>query len=200
MADIAFAAGFQSVRQFNHALRETFQETPTEPAAAASDARYRRHRLAAALPPAVRLGCTHILSRPRATTGVEVVESNAYRRTVEIDGRAAIITVTPVPGERYLSLHIESESHHGLIGVVERVRRLFDLGADPLEVSDKLRRSVCSRHSSRRGRACACRAPDPFELATRAVLGQQVTVQGATTLASRLVRQCGRRSRPVCPG
>src|SRR3972149_2919598 len=139
--------------------------------------------------------------RPRATPGVEVVEPNAYRRTVEIDGRAAIIEVTPVRGERYLSLHIESESHHGLIGVVERVRRLFDLGADPLEVSDKLRRSrlLAPLVASRPGLRVAG-AWGPFELATRAVLGQQVTVQGATTLAGRLVSRFGTPVETGVPG
>ena len=203
MAEIAFAAGFQSVRQFNHAMRETFQETPTELR------RRRRRRLRDADGIVLRLpfrppydwdGLIAFLG-PRATPGVEMVEPNAYRRTVEIDGGAAIVEVTPVPGERYLSLHIESESHHGLIGVVERVRRLFDLGADPLEVSDKLRRSrlLAPLVASRPGLRVAG-AWDPFELATRAVLGQQVTVQGATTLAGRLVSRFGTPVETGVPG
>jgi AraC family transcriptional regulator of adaptative response / DNA-3-methyladenine glycosylase II len=194
MADIAFAAGFQSVRAFNHALRETFRETPTELR------RRRRRRLPDADGIVLRLpfrppydwDSLIAFLRPRATPGVEVVEIDAYRRTAMIDGKPAVIEVSPVAGERYLQLHIESGSHHGLIRVVERVRRLFDLGADPLAVSETLRRSrlLAPLVAARPG----LRVPgawDPFELAVRAVLGQQVTVAGASTLAGRLVERFG---------
>src|SRR5262249_35111280 len=96
--------------------------------------------------------------------------------------------------EAHLFMRVRLPAHEGLIQLVERVRRLFDLAADPMPVTSHLRRSADL------GRLVAAlpglRVPgawDGFELAVRAILGQQVTVKGGTTLAGRLVERFGRR-------
>ena len=194
MTQIAFAAGFQSVRQFNHAVRQTYRDSPTELR------RQRRKRIGEHDPIVIRLpfrppydwDALIAFIAARTIRGVEVVDHDAYRRTIDIDGAAGVIEVARVPGERYLNLRIDVPSHHGMIGIVERVQRLFDLRADPLQVDERLRSSdvLAPLVASMPG----LRVPgawDPFELAVRAVLGQQVTVRGASTLTARLVERFG---------
>jgi AraC family transcriptional regulator of adaptative response / DNA-3-methyladenine glycosylase II len=197
MAQIAFAAGFDSVRQFNHAMRDTFRHAPTE-------LRKRRSRRRAphadddALmlrlsyrPPLDWRGMARFLAA-RAIPGVEDVSDGAYRRTIVVDGQPGVLELTPEPGESYLTFRLWADGQHGLIDVVERARRIFDLSADPLAVTERLATSpALVRLAARHGGMRVPGAWDPFELAVRAVLGQQVTVQGATTLAGRLVHAFG---------
>jgi AraC family transcriptional regulator of adaptative response / DNA-3-methyladenine glycosylase II len=89
-------------------------------------------------------------------------------------------------------MRIDVPECHDLIGIVERVRRIFDLGADPSRIGEQLRRDplLAPLVAANPG----LRVPgawDGFELAVRGVLGQQITVQGATTIAGRLVREIG---------
>jgi AraC family transcriptional regulator of adaptative response / DNA-3-methyladenine glycosylase II len=198
ITEVALSAGFKSIRQFNHALRQTFGESPTA-------LRRRRGRrgpvangagLVVRLPYRPPIEWTAMLGflALRATPGVEVVEGDAYRRTIEVNGAPGTIEVRPgaSSGAPHLLMRVNLPGYEGLIHVVERVRRFFDLGADPLRITDHLRRSRQLRKlvDARPG----LRVPgawNGFELAVRAVLGQQVTVQGATTLAGRLVQAFG---------
>jgi AraC family transcriptional regulator of adaptative response / DNA-3-methyladenine glycosylase II len=130
--------------------------------------------------------------RARATPGVEVVDDGVYRRTVRIGDEAAAIEARPDPEHAAVVLRIHAADHTRLIDVVERVRRLFDLGADPLRITTQLRRDPRLRPAV--ARLAGLRVPgawDPFELAVRAVLGQQVTVRAATTLAGRVAERFG---------
>jgi AraC family transcriptional regulator of adaptative response / DNA-3-methyladenine glycosylase II len=191
---IAFAAGFRSVRQFNHAVRATFGASPralrsrrggTPPAADPLTLRipYR--------PPLDWAGLLAFLS-VRGTPGVEVVRDGCYRRTVAIDGAAGAITVEPLPGEPTVLLRIQLAGCAGVLEIVERVRRLFDLDADPLQIASDLGRSRPLRALVKA--APGMRVPgawDPFEIAVRAILGQQITVRAATTLSGRLAAAFG---------
>jgi len=193
MSTIAFAAGFASIRQFNHAMRATFRQTPT----ALRQRRGRRGPLGDDGGLAVRLpyrppfdwaGIVSFLA-PRATPGVECVDATTYRRTIDIDGTCGAITVCPGADDAaHLVMHVRLPRYDDLLRVVERARRFFDLDADPLQIGGHLRRSARLRRAVRA--APGLRVPgawDGFELAVRAILGQQVTVRGATTLAGRLV-------------
>lgn len=198
IAQVAFSAGFASIRQFNHAMRATFRASPSE-------LRRRRGgthraadggRLVVRLPFRPPLHWTAIIDflKRRATPGVEVVEDGAYRRTIQVNGVAGVIELRPAtdPGGSHLLLHVGLPRHEELLHVVERARRIFDLDADPLQISSQLQRSPQLAALVRR--MPGLRVPgawDAFELAVRAVLGQQVTVRGATTLAGRLVRAFG---------
>jgi AraC family transcriptional regulator of adaptative response / DNA-3-methyladenine glycosylase II len=131
--------------------------------------------------------------RRRAIRGVEVVEGETYRRTIEWEGEAGTLEVSPVPRRRKLELRVIAGSAGRLADVVPRVRRLFDLDSDPLDIDAVLGRDPLLRKlvRSRPG----LRVPgawDAFETAVRAILGQQVTVRAATTLCGRLVRRFGR--------
>jgi len=197
MADVAFAAGFQSIRSFNQTMQATFRLSPTE---------LRRGDLSrtssmngeglvvrvAYRPPFDWDGLVEFLSA-RVTRGVEAVSPAAYTRTVSVDGAPGVITVHPEPGRPCLLLRVQLPGYRGLIGTVERVRRVFDLGADPLTINSSLARDprlaplVALRPGLR-----VLGAWDGFELAVRAVLGQQVSVRAATTLAGRLARAHGK--------
>ena len=190
---IAFAAGFRSIRQFNDAMRETFHESPTA-------LRARRRRTPAAGELTVRLPYRPPLPwdallaflAARATPGIEVVADGAYRRTVLIGDEPAVIDARPDPARADVVLRVHAADHTRLIDVLERVRRLFDLRADPERIATHLRRDRGLRALV--DRLPGLRVPgawDPFELAVRAILGQQVTVRGATTLAGRLAERFG---------
>jgi hypothetical protein len=117
----------------------------------------------------------------RAIPGVEQVAGDTYRRTIEVGGALGAVEVWPAPGEAHLLARIDLPHPSDLLGVVERLRRLFDLGADPREITSHLGRSPTL--ATRVGKVPGLLLPgawDPFELAVRAVLGQQVSVSAAT--------------------
>jgi AraC family transcriptional regulator of adaptative response / DNA-3-methyladenine glycosylase II len=129
---------------------------------------------------------------PRAIPGVESVTPEAYRRTLRLPEGHGRVEVRPAPGRNHLCARLWLSSPATLIEVNERLRRLFDLSADPHEIGVQLR-----RHPRLRDAVAAqpgVRVPgawDGFEMAVRVVLGQQVSVKGATTLAGRLVEAYG---------
>ena len=131
--------------------------------------------------------------RRRAISGVEVVDGDAYRRTIEWEGDVGTLEISPVPRQSRLELRVLARSAGRLADVVPRVRRMFDLDSDPLDIDAALggdpllRRLVRSRPGLR-----VPGAWDAFETAVRAILGQQVTIRAATTLCGRLVRRFGR--------
>ena len=193
LTDIAFAAGFGSVRQFNRTMQDTFRASPR-------DLRARRRkadRLTADGGLTLRLPFVAPLDWPallawfggRAVHGVEVVDGSTYRRTILVDGEPGVIEVSP-GGEDHLLLRAHLPYWEGLIHVVQQVRRMFGLdqvAPDGRFASDPvLARLVAERPG--------LRVPgswDGFEVGVRAILGQQVTVTGARTLAGRLVRELG---------
>jgi len=125
---------------------------------------------------------------PRAIAGVEHVSDGVYARTIS---ERAWIAVR-LDGERHvrLDVHSESASPGELFAVVGRVRRLFDLDCDPAPIAAHLRRDRTLAPLVRK--RPGLRVPgawEPLEIAVRAILGQQVTVAGATTLAARLVER-----------
>src|SRR5207302_5140056 len=113
----------------------------------------------------------------RATPGVESVTPHEYRRSITIDGEAGTIAVRPSRGHA-LEAHIRFPRPASLFRIVERIRGIFDLGADPAAISGALKKDSQLRPlvAERPGlRVPGCW--DGFELAVRAVLGQQVSVK-----------------------
>jgi AraC family transcriptional regulator of adaptative response / DNA-3-methyladenine glycosylase II len=140
---------------------------------------------------------------PRATPGVEEASADCYRRTVSIDGAHGVVEVRPVPGANHLMARLRLSSAAGLIHVTERLRRIFDLGADPEQITAHLRADP--RIAAQVAALPGLRIPgawDGFELAVRAILGQQVSVKAATTLAGRLAAAYGEPLRidPIVDG
>jgi len=196
MAEVAFAAGFGSVRDFNYAVRATFGRSPTElrRARGARSPRADGAGLAVRLPYRPPLDWSGLLAflAPRATPGVEAVADGVYRRTIAVGDARGTIEVRAAPGEPHLLMRVRLARAERLLQVVEHVRRLFDLDADPALIANHLARSrVLAPLVARRRGLRVPGAWDGFELAVRAVLGQQVTVRGATTLAGRVVRAFG---------
>jgi AraC family transcriptional regulator, regulatory protein of adaptative response / DNA-3-methyladenine glycosylase II len=193
ITEVAFAAGFASVRQFNDTIREVFAATPRD---------LRRARgnkgdgasggMSLRLPfrePFDAEGMLRFLGT-RAVTGVEHFDGETYRRTLRLPHGAGTVALSD-GGDHVLCL-LELEDLRDLGTAVQRCRRLLDLDADPSAVADVLGDDPLLGPFVRRspGR----RVPgsvDGTELAFRAVLGQQVSVAGARTLAGRLVARCG---------
>lgn len=191
---IAFAAGFRSVRQFNHAVRATFRDTPRGLRNRRKVTPARGELLTVRVPYRPPLDWNALLAflAVRVTPGVELVRDGRYERTVSIDGAVGAIALEAVPGASALLLRIRLAEYAGVLEIVERVRRLFDLDADPLQIADHLSRSTVLRRLV--AAAPGMRVPgawEPFELAVRAILGQQITVRAATTLAGRLADKFG---------
>jgi AraC family transcriptional regulator of adaptative response / DNA-3-methyladenine glycosylase II len=129
---------------------------------------------------------------PRAIPGVELVENNIYRRTFSLHGHTGWMQATLDDSASAIDLRIHYAQPRFLFLMVERVRRMFDLSADPDQIAAHFRRDpvLASRVAAQPGlRVPGCW--DGFELSIRAILGQQVTVRGASTLAGRLVREFG---------
>ncbi|SEU37609.1 DNA-3-methyladenine glycosylase 2 [Stigmatella erecta] len=195
LSEVAAAAGFQSLRRFNDALRTAYARSPSQ-----------LRRVSRTTPPqasaAIRLRLGY---RPpfdwervlaylagRAIPGVEAVAEGAYHRTYRLGGSEGVLSVTHLPGYRALSVQIEGTGPLPVRPLVARVRRLFDLDADPAALAVALGQDPVM--GPRLARAGGVRVPgafEPFELAVRAILGQQVSVKGATTLAGRVVERCG---------
>lgn len=185
-AEIAFASGFSSLRRFNEAIRATYKRNPKElrrfapPDAAAESA----IQLKLNYRPPYDWNAFINFVRHRAIAGLEVVDEHGYRR----DG----VIVRHDPKANCLVASIDSAQVNRLRSVVEQIRFFFDLRANTREIGGHLRKSPVLRNIV--GKNAGLRLPgcwDGFELAVRAVLGQQVTVKGASTLAARLVERFG---------
>lgn len=194
MTAVAMAAGFGSLRRFNETFRDLFHRPPTalrrknsamhEEKDVALRLRYR--------PPYDWDGMLDFL-RARAVPSVELVDSGGYLRTVEADGVMGSIEVTHLPDRQSLNVRIRFPDVRLLPAIVARVRRLFDLGADIETIGNHL--SGDPALAPLVARRPGLRAPggwDGFEIAVRAILGQQISVTAARRLAGQLVALHGR--------
>jgi AraC family transcriptional regulator of adaptative response / DNA-3-methyladenine glycosylase II len=203
-AEIAFAAGFSSVRQFNETITQVFALAPTE-LRARSAARPILIDGTWPAPGAVVLRlayrspfqATRLLGflAARAVPGVEEGDDAHYRRTLTLPHGAGVAEVSVEPGvQGYLRCSLVLDDLRDLTAAVYRVRRLCDLDADPVAIEEALGPDPIL------GSAVAAlpglRTPghvDGDELALRAVIGQQVSVSGARTIAGRLAAEYGRK-------
>jgi AraC family transcriptional regulator of adaptative response / DNA-3-methyladenine glycosylase II len=128
----------------------------------------------------------------RATPGVERVDADCYRRTIAIEGDIGTIAVSPADDGEALMLEVNISDSRRLLAIVERVRQMFDVAADPALIAgqlsgDALLRDGLAAHPGIRTPG----AWDPFELTVRAILGQQISVAAATTIAGRVAARWG---------
>ena len=210
-ADLAFGAGFSSLRQFNDTIREVFALTPREMRRRAQARQAKEHggrprAEGAAAPVATALGVILLrlpfrppLDAPgilgffarRAVPGIEEVTEGSYRRTLSLAHGAALVELTPHGGHVAGALQLADLRDLG--AAVSRCRALLDLDADPKAVGETLGRDpflapLIHLAPGRRVPGAA----DGFEIAVRAVLGQQVSVASARATAARLVTSLGR--------
>ena len=218
MTEIALAAGFGSVRRFNHAFRTTYRRAPRElrgqrrdESAAAGD----EVVLRLAYRPPYDWAQVRDFLATRALPGVERVDARGYARTVaapaggrsaanppaggrSADGGHAIVCVRALEHERALELRVRGAAPAALFQLSAAARRTFDLAADPARIALALRGDpLLAPLVDRRPGLRIPGAWDPFECAVRAVLGQQVSVAAGRTLAARVVARVGR---PIAGG
>jgi AraC family transcriptional regulator, regulatory protein of adaptative response / DNA-3-methyladenine glycosylase II len=197
VTEVAYAAGFASIRQFNDTMREIYAATPTDLRRKARHGRHGRHPVAGAIElrlahrrPADLAGVVDFLA-DRAVPGVEEVEGRTYRRSLVLPHGVGIAQLSPAGG--YLHATLRLADPRDLASAVARCRRLFDLDADGAAVDEQLAADPFLGRLVRRvpGRRVPG-AVDGDEMAVRAVLGQQVSVAAARRLAGRLVLAYGK--------
>jgi AraC family transcriptional regulator of adaptative response / DNA-3-methyladenine glycosylase II len=194
MTEVAMAAGFGSLRRFNETFQELFHRPPSA-LRRKSSARQEEKEVSLRLRyrPPYDWDCMLSFLEARAIPGVEVVDQGRYLRTVEVKGRLGSIEVSHRPEKQSLSVNIRFPDVRLLPAIVARVRRQFDLGADIETIDDHL--STDPVLAALVARRPGLRAPggwDGFEIAVRAVLGQQISVAAARRLAGKLAALYGR--------
>jgi AraC family transcriptional regulator of adaptative response / DNA-3-methyladenine glycosylase II len=202
--DIAFAAGFSSIRQFNATMAEVFGTSPTrlreQAGRQATGAPPGIIRLRLPYRPPIDLARIFGFLATRAIPGVEEMAGPTYKRSILLQNGPALISLRPPPrpgregrGTPYVECDLELADLRDVTTAVQRCRRLLDLDADPEAVSahlaaDPLISALAARCPGRRSPGCV----DAHEMATRAVLGQQVSVAAARKLAQRLTARYGK--------
>jgi AraC family transcriptional regulator of adaptative response / DNA-3-methyladenine glycosylase II len=196
-SDVAFAAGFSSIRQFNDTVRAVCDMSPTDLRRRART-RFGRDdggsgalslRLPVRTPFAYEGLFGHLAAS--AVPGVEEVRDGAYRRSLRLPNGSGIVSLTPQPD--HVRCDVVLDDFRDLATAIARCRRLLDLDADPEAVIDAL--SADTNLTALVAKAPGQRIPrtvDEHELALRVVLGQQVSVKAARTHAARIVRAYGR--------
>jgi len=197
LTDVAFAAGFGSVRQFNDTINEVFASAPSALRAAAAVAPgpssvARPTAVDLRLPTRQPFAGQAALSflGVRAIPGIEAWDGTTYRRSLGLPAGQGVVDL--VAHDDHIAACVRLESWSDLAVAVQRVRRLLDLDNDPEAVDSALVTSeqlgpLIRRQPGRR----ALGSMDPFETAVRAVVGQQVSVAGARTVAGRVVGATG---------
>ncbi|MCC8338773.1 helix-turn-helix domain-containing protein [Streptomyces sp. R1] len=195
MAEIAFAAGFASIRTFNDTVREVYALSPSELRTRAPGNRLARTTpgtLSLRLPFRAPLNPDNLFGHLAATAvpGVEEWRDGAYRRTLRLPYGHGIVALTPHPD--HIACRLTLGDPRDLTVAISRCRRLLDLDADPVAIDDQLRADpllapLVDKAPGRR----VPRTVDEAEFAVRAVLGQQVSTAAARTHAARLVTAHG---------
>ena len=195
MTEVALAAGFGSVRRFNDTFQKLYGRPPRS---------LRRDGAGGAIGSAVNLTLTFkppydwpaIIGflATRAIPGVECVRGDEYARTISLGGATGTIVVRPAMQQQALIANIRFPVVAALPAIIERIRHLFDLGADPAVIGAHLSEdpALAKLVEARPG----LRVPgawDGFELAVRGILGQQISVGAARGLAGKLVAAFGTR-------
>lgn len=204
MIQVALASGFGSVRRFNETFQQLYRRPPGE---------LRRRAAVASPAPEISLLLPY---RPpydwmtmirflqaRAITGLEVVTEDAYSRIIQLDDITGSLTVSHAPDQSALRVIVRFPRLNLLPAIISRIRRMFDLSAEPRAIASVLSKdpTFAPLVSARPG----LRVPggwDGFEIAIRAMLGQQITLKAATHLASRIVAAIGTQmaDNPDIPG
>jgi AraC family transcriptional regulator of adaptative response / DNA-3-methyladenine glycosylase II len=197
MTDVALASGFGCVRRFNAVIRKTYNRTPTQIRHLVRqktiqqedhylfDLRFR--------PPYHWKGMLAFLAE-RATPGVEVVDLRGYRRTISLNGFHGYFEVSPDEGRDAVAVRVQIADPRSLYLIIERIRSMFDLNADWAAIAQSLGTdpALTSRIRAEPGlRVPGCW--NGFELTIRAILGEKMTLKGATEVVGRIAKSYGQR-------
>lgn len=191
MADVAFASGFASVRQFNDVTRQVFGATPSQLRSRSKQPPMNGGvsvRMPFRSPYAIE-GTLRFLGA-RCVPGVEVVSDGIYRRTVRLPHEYGLVEL--LPGDDHFTCRTQVRDVRDLGTLVQRCRSFLDLNCDPAAIHDVLGGDPCLRPAlAQLPGLRVVGTLDAHELAVRAVLGQQVSVKAARTAAQRLVELIG---------
>lgn len=195
MTNVALASGFGCVRRFNDVIRKTYHRTPTQirrlmPQRTIQQENHYIFQLRFR-PPYHWQGMLAFLAA-RATPGVEAVDLQGYRRSIFLNGCPGYFEVALAEGHDALAVRVQIADPHSLYLIIERIRSMFDLNADWAAIAQGL--ATDAELTARINAEPGLRVPgcwNGFELTTRAILGQQITVKGATTLAGRIAKSYG---------
>jgi AraC family transcriptional regulator of adaptative response / DNA-3-methyladenine glycosylase II len=196
MIQVALGSGFGSVRRFNETFARLYGRPPSELRRRATTSTALAPETSLLLPYRAPYDWDAMIRflRGRAIAGLEVVSDDRYSRVIEVDGATGSITVSHAPAPSALRVAVRIPRLNALSSIITRVRRMFDLSADPVAIGEAL---SCDPALAPLVRARpGLRVPggwDGFEVAVRAILGQQITVKGATQLAGRIVAAIGDR-------
>lgn len=205
LAEVAFAAGYQSLRRFNDAILNAYGVAPGEIRRASEKQAGGSIRIRLGYRPPFDFDSVLGYLSSRALPGVESVTAGRYARSFNLGGVKGLITVVPAATGRALDARIVTlDTKAGRVpvrAIAARLRRLFDLDAEPGAIAAAFADDPLI--GPRLARAPGLRVPgafDGFELAVRAVLGQQISVKGATTIAGRIVARLGEPVATAEPG
>jgi AraC family transcriptional regulator of adaptative response / DNA-3-methyladenine glycosylase II len=198
MSHVSSAAGYGSIRRFNDAFRKTYGRSPRELRRAGEESELsgRTATLTVRLPYRQPFDWAALLEffAARATPGVEAVTGNTYSRTVNANDDHGVVEIRPDQRDGYLSLTLHSVNTDALFETVQTAREVFDLDAPISEIRATLGKDKSIKAMLRRNPGI--RVPgawDGFEITIRAILGQQISVKAATTLAGRIAEKYGER-------
>lgn len=200
VTDIAFASGFGSIRQFNQVFKEIFGITPSAVKKESNDSRDGNTTL---LLPYIRpLNFSQVIQfmKLRTIKGVEVIDDQSYARTFRTNRSKGYFRVRDNPVKSALELTIYCDDIRCYMEIYNRVRLMFDLNTDFSPINTKfmkdkyLSKGMSGGHVPRLPIAF-----NSFEFCVRAVLGQQISVPAATTLASRIAKKAGPRTEKGFP-
>jgi AraC family transcriptional regulator of adaptative response / DNA-3-methyladenine glycosylase II len=185
--DVALASGFASLRRFNDLFKKRYRMTPGE-LRKSRGVKSPTDRLVfdLAYRPPYDWPATLAFLAKRAITGVEFVDDKRYRRTMRAGKLAGWIEVVPAPKRAALRVTVSASLAAALPSVLSRVKALFDLACNPTEIAEALGPLAKANPGLRLPGAV-----DGFEIAVRAILGQQVTEKAAITIAGRFVKAFG---------
>ena len=193
VAHVAFASGFSSVRRMNALFAERYRFSPTRlrKAGRESETAGDQDSLTFVLPYRPPYDWQRVLAffEMRAVPGVEAISDGIYRRVIRVQGATPIagwLEVSHLPKRNALQLRFTAALAQATQSVLSRAKQVFDVAADPQEIAAVLGKLAEGAHGLRLPGAF-----DGFELALRAILGQQVTVKAARTLATRFVDAFG---------
>lgn len=203
MPGVAYASGFQSLRRFNALFRTRYRLNPSAIRRSANghttngqtNPAFETIRVSLSYRPPLNWSALMGFLGPRATPGIEQVTGDAYARTIQLGNCRGVVVLRHDANARPNPV-VVAEISVSLVPVLmplcARLRHLLDLDAEPQSIDEHLCRAGLKSFEGSPG----IRVPgavDGFEVALRAILGQQVTVKGATTLSGRLARAFGER-------
>jgi len=194
MMEVALAAGYGSLRRFNAAMRRSWDRPPSALRRATKSSPPNGGGVTIRLPYQPPFDWPALVGflGPRSIPGVEAVEGDCYRRTIALGGRHGVVEIRPAARANQLEATIRFPVVAALGTIVHRLKRQFDLDADAIAIGAHLAADplLAPLVAARPG----LRVPgawDPFELAVRAILGQQISVGAATVLAGRVAAAYG---------